>query len=108
MISLRPKTITISDEGEIIVETDTIDNVLAGGKVTFIKMDIEGTELASLKGAAKTIRKYKPKLAICIYHKKEDLWEIQDYISRLVPEYKFYMRAYEDTATELVLYAIVN
>ena len=70
-------------------------------------MDIEGAELASIKGAKGLIQKYRPKMAVCIYHKKEDLWEIQEYLKELVPEYKFYMRAYDDTATELVLYAIL-
>lgn len=98
----------IDKQGVIVVETETIDNVLAGRNATFIKMDIEGAELASLRGAEKTIKKHKPKLAICIYHRREDLWEIQQYIHDIVPEYKFYIRAYESTATELVLYAIAG
>ena len=89
------------------IKVDTIDNILQNQRVTFIKMDVEGYELDSLTGAESVIRKNKPKLAICIYHKKEDLWQIQEYIKSLIPEYKFYVRAYEKTATELVLYAVV-
>jgi FkbM family methyltransferase len=96
-----------NESADYFIKMDTIDDVLDGKSVTFIKMDVEGYELASLKGAERIIRTQKPKLAICIYHKKCDLWEIEDYISSIVPEYKFYMRAYEDTATELVLYAII-
>lgn len=95
-----------SDEGGIEVKIETIDDVVRE-KVTLIKMDIEGAELDSLKGAAKTIQRDKPKCAICIYHKRRDLWEIQNYLKSLVPEYKFYIRAHERIATELVLYAIV-
>ena len=91
--------------GDIEVEINTIDNIIKD-KVTYIKMDIEGMELASLKGAEKTIKKYKPKLAICIYHKNEDLWEIQNYLKSIVPEYKFYIRAHREVIIELVLYAI--
>ena len=76
--------------------------------VTFIKMDVEGYELASLRGAQKVIQKWKPKLAVCIYHRRQDLWEVQEYIASLVPSYRFYMRAYEDTTTELVLYATTD
>lgn len=72
-----------------------------------LKMDIEGAELSALAGARESIRKWKPKLAICIYHKKEDLWEIAEYILGIEPEYRLYMRNYEDTATELVLYAVM-
>ena len=106
--SISETSSSINEDGEIIIETDTIDNVLNGEEATFIKMDIEGAELASLKGARDTIMKSKPKLAICIYHKREDLWTIQQYIQSIVPEYKFYIRAYEDTATELVLYAVIK
>lgn len=59
---------------------------------TYIKMDIEGAELDALKGCAETIKKLKPKLAICLYHKKEDMWTIPRYIKSLVPEYKFYCK----------------
>ena len=95
----------ITDEGQLAIELATIDNCLKDDKVTFIKMDIEGEELSALRGAAETIMRCRPTLAICIYHKPEDLWEIPDYIRSLVPEYKFYVRNYYYTATELVLYA---
>lgn len=104
--SISGTSSVISNEGDIEVKIEAIDDVV-NDKVTLIKMDIEGAELASLKGAAKTIQRDKPKCAICIYHKKQDLWEIQNYLKSLVPEYKFYIRAHERTATELVLYAIV-
>ena len=81
-----------SDMGckSIKIEVCSIDNVIKD-KVTFIKMDIEGSELEALKGAEKTIRLNKPKLAICLYHKIEDFWEIPLYINEIVPEYKLYM-----------------
>lgn len=90
------------------IELDTIDHAIQGQPATLIKMDIEGEELAALQGARDTIKRWKPKLAVCIYHKKEDLWEIAEYIHQLNPEYKLYMRNYEDTVTELVLYAVVG
>ena len=54
-----------------------------------------------------TIKKYKPKLAICIYHKFEDLWELPMYIKELVPEYRLYMRNYTTYLDEIVLYAVL-
>lgn len=95
----------MDDAGEQIIEVDSIDHVLAGKPATMIKMDIEGSELSALKGARDTICRYQPKLAICIYHKKADLLEIPQYIHALVPSYQFYIRAYENCCTEMVLYA---
>lgn len=60
--------------------------------VTFIKMDIEGAEIEAIKGAEGHIKNDKPKLAISIYHKPNDLWEIPLLIHKLAPEYKLYIR----------------
>ncbi|MBR5361118.1 MAG: FkbM family methyltransferase [Lachnospiraceae bacterium] len=76
-------------------------------RVTFIKMDIEGEELNALKGAERTIREYKPRLAICIYHKPSDLYKIPGYLHKIVPEYKFVVRHYTSIEWETVLYAWV-
>lgn len=76
-------------------------------KVTFIKMDIEGAEMDALKGAEQTIRKYKPKLAISIYHEENDFWEIPLLIKSFVPEYQFYVRHHSDNCSETILYAII-
>lgn len=75
-------------------------------QVTFIKMDIEGAELEALRGSQKIIQNYSPKLAISIYHKKEDIVNIPLYIKELVPEYKLYIRHYSNRAAETVLYAV--
>lgn len=74
--------------------------------ITFIKMDIEGYELNALKGARKSICKYKPKLAICVYHRFDDLWEIPQFLKSLGVDYKFYIRNYHRSSCECVLYAI--
>lgn len=95
-------------DGEESIQTISIDRMLAGKKATYIKMDIEGAEREALLGADQTIRMYKPKLAISIYHQEDDLWKIPYYIKEKYPWYKLYMRHYTPITTETVLYAVAD
>lgn len=98
----------VESTGKIGIKGIKIDSIAIGEPVTFLKMDIEGSELKALEGAKNTIKKYKPRLAVCIYHKPEDIVEIPTYILELVPEYKFYIRHYTSNLCETVLYAAVE
>lgn len=98
----------ISTTGSVEVSMKSIDTVVGDDKVTFIKMDIEGAELEALRGARNTILKHHPKLAICLYHKKEDILEIPQYIKELVPGYKLYIRHYSPYLFDTVLYAVFD
>lgn len=86
--------------------TDNLDSDLGGEEIStvaldnfsfdescdlYIKMDIEGSEMKALKGAEKLIRERKPNLAICVYHKPNDIVDIPLYLKSLVPEYKIYL-----------------
>ena len=96
----------LDEQGKTEIDVDTIDNQIKE-KVTMIKMDIEGYELDALIGARKTIETYGPKLAICMYHKFEDLWEIPLLIKEINPNYKVYFRNYHNSASESLLYALL-
>ncbi len=80
----------ISDTGTVIKVQD-IDSLISD-KITFIKMDIEGAESHAIEGCSKTIKKYKPKLYICSYHKSEDLFAIPESILQIESSYKVYFR----------------
>ena len=73
---------------------------------TFIKMDIEGAEREALAGVEQLIRSHKPKLAICAYHKVEDIYTLPELIRTFRDDYTFYLRHYSDTIYETVLYAV--
>lgn len=91
-----------------IVKTYSIDDLQQEKRlnsVDFIKMDIEGAELEALKGASHTIKKYKPKLAISVYHNLQDFWEIPQWIDSLEAGYKFHLRHFTIHADETVLFA---
>jgi len=82
----------------------TLGKYFANETVTFIKADIEGFEMKMLKGAEKIIKRDKPKLAICVYHKVNDIFDFVEYLGRIVPEYKFRLRHHSYNSTETVLY----
>ena len=88
-------------------KTVRFSDILKNKKVTFIKMDIEGSEIKALSGAKEIIRKQKPKLAICVYHKPEHLWEVPLYLKKTVPGYKIYIRHHNSLEYETVCYAII-
>lgn len=90
----------------IHVKGIAMDDIEFSQAPTHIKMDIEGEERNALIGAQNLIRTYKPKLAICIYHKPEDIYDIINLIHAWNLGYRFEMRVYEDVGIDLVLYAI--
>lgn len=74
------------------VQVVTLDLVLDGVVPTFIKMDIEGAELDALMGARQTISKFRPKLAVCIYHLTWHLLDIPLCIMDNFPDYGIFIR----------------
>ena len=74
-------------------------------KITYLKADIEGFEQEMLKGAAETIKRNKPKIAITTYHTQNDPKEIIDLITSFVPEYKYYVIGiYEQTPKPVLIH----
>lgn len=74
------------------IKMDTVDNILNKEKVTYIKFDTEGEEVNAIKGAKKTIAKYKPKMEIAAYHRYDDLISIFKTVNNIRDDYKIYLR----------------
>jgi len=74
-------------------------------KVDLIKMDIEGAEQYALKGAEETLRRFKPTLAISIYHNMSDFANVVHLINNFNLSYKFYLNHFTIHHEETVLYA---
>lgn len=95
---------------------NTLDKRYANEKITLINMDIEGAELDVLKTGVSKIKKDRPILAICAYHKVEDLIVIPKFIKENFSDYVLELRKYPSNywnyidgiqqINELVLYAI--
>lgn len=75
---------------------------------SFLKADIESYEYKMIAGAHNSIIKYKPLLAICIYHNAADLYDIPLFIKSMVPEYKLQIRHHSEFLDETVLYAWIE
>jgi FkbM family methyltransferase len=98
----------ISDSAKLPVET--LDNLIRKGaieRVDFIKMDVEGFELKALCGAQETLRRFRPRLAISVYHRPQDMFEVPALLDSLGLGYKFYLDHYTIHGEETVLYATV-
>ncbi len=91
---------------KVEVQTISIDEQFPDEEITFIKLDIEGAEMETMQGAANTIRRCRPKLAISAYHKHSDIYQLPLLIHSLYPAYKLYLRHYGYTLFDMVLFAI--
>jgi len=80
-----------STAGDMHVQVTTLDDDISD-PVSFIKMDIEGSEQKALRGSKKHITEEKPKLAIAVYHDNDDLWGIPRLIHSMNSDYQFYLR----------------
>lgn len=76
-------------------------------RIDFLKMDVEGSEMAALRGAEASIRKFRPKLALSIYHKPTDFFQIIDFVHGLGLGYRLFIDQHTIYDEETVLYAAV-
>lgn len=76
-------------------------------RVDAIKLDVEGAELAALRGAQNLIRSHHPKLIVCLYHKPRDLFEIPLWLHQLAPGYEMRLAHSSCGFTDTILYARV-
>jgi FkbM family methyltransferase len=97
---------SIVEDGGIPVQSANLDFLVMGGVTSYIKMDIEGSELQALHGCKQVILRDKPILAISIYHKPRDLTEIPKFIASLGVHNGFYVRTYGEQLFETVLYCL--
>ncbi len=97
---------SVSESGTAEVRAVALDTDLAGRRPTFVKMDIEGAELAALRGAAGLIREARPVLAICVDHRPEDLWSIPALIAQLAPDYVHAFRSHGTEGFDTVWYGV--
>jgi FkbM family methyltransferase len=96
--------------GESTVQTVALDDVLFGFSPNLVKLDIEGAEQEALRGARRLVASRHPGLAVCVYHRPEDLWQVPLLVRELAghalrPPYQYFLRLHGYGTFELVLYA---
>jgi FkbM family methyltransferase len=96
----------ITKDGSSHVAAVALDDVLHGHAVDFIKLDVEGAEIQALMGATKTIEHFRPILAISLYHRAQDIWEVPKLLKSLCPDYLFNLRQHWFNSFDSVLYAV--
>lgn len=84
----------------------SVDSIVGSFKFNFLKIDVEGADLETLKGAENFISKNHPIIAVSIYHLPDHLWEIPFYLMKKFPHYKFYIRQYGFQLFDTILYCI--
>lgn len=89
----------------------TIDSVVAQyaiGRVSLLKLDVEGDEYAAIMGGKETIARYRPILLVSVYHTAKDFFEIKPLIASICPDYRFILRkTTDDLIKEFVLIAFI-
>ena len=97
---------TLVERGGSEIPVVGLDEIAHGDRVTYIKMNIEGAEIDALRGAAQTIRRWRPKLAVAAYHRPADLWQVPALIREIHPGYRLYLRQHDGGLIESVVYAL--
>ena len=103
--NLNESASSVSEDGELEIKADTIDSMI-NTPVTFIKMDVEGSESMAIDGARETILRDHPRLAICVYHKGGDYVDIPRQVLSIRKDYIVYLRHYTEGVTETVMFFI--
>ncbi len=92
---------------EVSVQADSLDRVREGQRVSFINMDVEGSESQAIEGCRRTIQEWKPKMLLAAYHRSEDLFAIARQVDAICPGYRFYLRHHRSIpAWDTNLYAL--
>lgn len=91
------------------VKVDSLDSILCGERVDYIKYDVEGSEYEAICGCEDTIKTHKPSLLVSLYHQSRDIFFLPLYIKSICPEYLFYLRRFKYVpAWDINLYAKTN
>ena len=95
----------VTESGSVEVQARKLDDII-DSKVTYIKMDIEGSESKAIDGLRETIKKHHPRLAVSVYHRTGDIVDIFDQVMAIRNDYTIYLRHYKESFYDTVMFFI--
>lgn len=80
-----------------------LDDVIRRSGDIYVKLDIEGAEIAALQGMRRLLSQ-RPTLAVSLYHRPSDLWDIPRVIGELYERPRLRLRQHGHHGFDTVLY----
>jgi len=96
----------LNSTGAAKIRVETLDRLLESQSPTYLKLDVEGAEQAALEGGSRLIARARPIVAVCLYHRPDDLWRIPLFLRKHLPDHRLFLRAHQRDGFELVAYAV--
>ncbi len=96
----------LSPTGNLKAQVRALDAL--GFAPTFMKLHLEGGELAALHGARQTLIDHRPMIAATVYHNADGIWRTAQWLMRTLANYRFLFRLHSWCGTGAVIYAIPN
>jgi FkbM family methyltransferase len=97
----------LSSGGSVEVDVVRVDDVVpVTRQQTYVKYDVEGGEWEALRGTQRLLDGARPLLAVSIYHRPDDLWELPLYLNSLNLGYRLYLRTQGEDGMDVICYAI--
>jgi FkbM family methyltransferase len=97
---------SFSASGTSEVEVLPLDEILSDDEKLYIKFDVEGAEMDALRGARRILSDARPALAVCVYHRPEDMWDIPLHLHDVGAGHEFYLRTEGTDGMDVVCYAL--
>ena len=94
------------DSGSNPVQAVRLDSIFQRVPFTHLKLDIEGSEAEALRGARDLIVTFEPRLALSVYHKPDDMWELFNLVESFDVYSRYYLRTYGHQSFDTILYCL--
>ena len=89
---------------EAVADTISLDDYFGSDQFSFLKVDIEGSELALLEGATRCIQAHRPRIALSVYHFPSDIFSLLLKCKEINHDYVFSLGHHSSQLMDTVLY----